>query len=350
MKTLFDEERKSGLGGSDAAAAYNMGFSCGRKKYYEVRGITPDFSKDVSPELERGTLIEPVIKLMYEKKTGRKVALKGLMRSADYPYMIVHMDGVTTAPDKPGEGYVEFKCVNRFIFKKFQKEGIRDEYILQMQHGLAVTGYQWGSYGVLCLDPWQFAYFDVNRDQELIDKLIVDEGILWGKIENGPIPDPLPDAKDKRCATCQWRRTCRAADLVEGLPDSSQAEGELVKRADLVPLLVELTELRQLKDEATELYDDATGKLKAEIGTNYGIQLPGYRCLMPTSYPERWDTKALEGLRKDANTILEREREMWDYEELENRITELMEIVIALTKAKKPPKPERSLRIYATGD
>jgi predicted phage-related endonuclease len=350
MKTLFDLERSTGIGGSDAGATYSLGFLCARKTAYEKRNTTPDFPKATPAEFERGTVLEPVIKHVYELRTKRKVILKDMARHPDYPYMIVHVDGETTAPEHAGPGYVEFKCVNRFALNNYKKKGIRDEYTLQLQHGMAVMGYSWGSFGILCLDPWEFHWFDVDRDEELIQRLIIDEGVLWKMITEGPLPEPLPDVKDSRCQTCQFRRTCRNSDFAAAT-DSLGGSGEaLVPRDDLAPLLSEITELRGLKDEATALHDEAIGKLKTEIGDAYGIVLPGYRAYFPTAYSERWDTKALEQLRGIAEKIISATADPFDYDALEVRLKDLTEIATQLMRCKKPPKPERSLRIYPTGD
>lgn len=365
MKTLFDTEaafqaeRRTGIGGSDAGAIYNMGFGCKRKLCYEKLGTTPDFAKLSAPELERGHMVEEIARKMYEKRSGRKVALKPFARHPEHPFMCVHVDGETTSPDKPGPGYAEFKVVNRFVMKKFKKEGVRSEYILQLQHGMAVMDYQWGSFGILCLDPWQFEWFDADRDQAIIDTLIEDEEKLWYTIEqqrNGFIGNgigtilPLENMKDKRCSVCQWRRTCRGNELAGVIPDSGTEAGELISRPDLVPLLEEISELKEISNDADELCEDARKKLKAEIGESYGVIAPGYRALMPTSYPERWDSKALQVILEQVKALFAKEREEFDYEQLEIRVLELMQIAAAITRAKKPPKAERSLRIYSTGD
>jgi len=346
MKTLFDDiaiSHQTGVGASSAGAVMNIGFGCKRRLWYSTRSETPDYPKAETPEFERGHMIEPVIRELYTKKTGRKVILKDMARHPDYPYMIVHVDGEVTAPERAGPGYFEAKCVNRFVFKKFKKEGIRDEYILQLQHGMAVMGYQWGSFGILCLDPWEFAWFDVDRDEDLIQKLIEEEGAFWALIENGPAPEPLPNASDKRCQICEYRRTCRQAEMV---PETTS--DDLQQRNDLAPLLTEVTELSGLKDEATELYEEKRTELKTAIGDAYGIIAPGFRAYYPTSYPERWDTKALDSLVKEAKNLLT--QAPIDYDELEIAYQKAVRIIDVLAKAKAAGKPQRSLRIYATGD
>ncbi len=350
QRDLFLEARKGKIGGSTVGSLYNLDFGCRRATWYDFREVPQDFPKAETPEMERGTYIEPCVRALYEAKTGRKVKLLPQAIHPEHHWMSVNVDGETEAPEHAGPGYVEFKCVNRFVMKKFKKEGIRDSYILQLQHGMAVKNYSWGSYGILCLDPWEFLWFDKDRDEDLIAKLIEDENDFMVQVENGPMPDALEKVTDKRCSTCPWRRTCRGEEFLVSLPDSDQDTEVPVVDETLAPLVVEVAEAKELVSEAKGLEEDVVTRLKEAIGKRYGVIVPGYRALYPTSYPERWDTKALEGLQAEAKKLLATEADAWDYDALESRCTELLQVIIGLSKAKKTPKPERSLRIYATGD
>ena len=347
FEQAFSDELRSGIGGSRVGAIYNLDFGCKKAAWFDFRSVPQDFKKELTPELERGKLIEPIIRQLYEKNTGRKVKLMPMARSKQYPHMMVHVDGETTSPQHEGPGYAEFKCVNRHVLKRFEKDGLRESYILQIQHGMAVKGYQWGSFGILCLDPWKFAWFDVQRDEELIQRLIVDEEKFWIQVLNGPTPEALPEVKDKRCSGCPWRRTCRGEAMISG-PDSAKGEGELVSDETLTPLVREVIETGELVAEASEMQEEAKNILKAAIGDRYGVIVPGYRAYYPTSMVERWDTKALEGLVRQAKEL--NGCEAWDLDQLQELNNRLMQIVKQLLKAKKPPVQQRSLRIYSTGD
>lgn len=348
QEAAFQDERRSGIGGSDVGALYNLDMGCRRRLFYDKTGQPVDFKKEETPEMERGIIMEHVCRMIYEKRTGRKVKLMPLARHSDFLQMIVHVDGETEAPNKEGPGYAEFKVVNRFVMQKFLKSGVRDSYILQLQHGMVVKDYRWGSFGILCLDPWRFEWFDVDEDRELQTKLIFDEQQAWMEIKSGTVPDPLEKITDSRCAKCAYRRTCRGQELSAAVPTDDK--GEIVSRPDLSPLVQECVELGELKDQATELAEDARKALKTAIGEAYGLTVPGYRCLYPTSFPERWDGPALKQIESEAKRLLATEPDMWDLESLENRCTELLQVVIGITRARKAAKPERSLRIYPTGD
>ena len=56
----FLEERRTMIGGSDAASVLNVGYGCRRRLVMQKRGVTPDFDID-SPQMERGRVMEPII-------------------------------------------------------------------------------------------------------------------------------------------------------------------------------------------------------------------------------------------------------------------------------------------------
>src|SRR5438876_7558414 len=213
----FHEARKAGLGGSDIGAMYSLSYGCARALQYDKRDVPQDYQKDETPAMERGTMLQaPTIEL-YRRRTGRKVLTHEPMLYRMHPehsHMLVHLDGlVVEAPPHKGMGVLECEVLSQFNFRKQKRDGLDLAYILQVQHALAVTDLTWGSYAILCPDPWELIWFDVERDQSLIDKLIEDEATFWASVQNGPYKDRL-DPKDRRCGVCPWRRTCQGEALV----------------------------------------------------------------------------------------------------------------------------------------
>ncbi len=176
----FQEERKNGLGSSDCPGVYSIGYHCGRALQYDKRDVPQDYPKDETAAMERGTMLQAPTIDLYRKRTGRKVITHAPMLHRThtlYPHMLVHVDGlIVEALGHTGMGVLEAKVLSNFNFRKQRRDGLDLAYILQVQHALAVTGLTWGSYAILCPDPWELIWFDVERDQSLIDKLIEDEG------------------------------------------------------------------------------------------------------------------------------------------------------------------------------
>jgi predicted phage-related endonuclease len=339
-------DRLLGIGGSEVGDIYNMDYGCARRLGYIKTKAEPDYTKEETAAMERGTIMEVAARMMYEKRTGRKVESKDSMAHKDYPYMRVSVDGMTASPTKAGEGVVEFKVVNRFVFSKFKKGGLREGYILQLQHGMYVTGALWGSFGILCPEPWQFEWFDVDADPALQAKIRMDEDIFWQSVKRNELYPPLANLNDKRCATCEFRQKCRGSEFVAQI--SQDDAREVLARPELQSLVEECVELNELKSEASALEEEARAKLKKEIGEAYGIRVAGFRALLPKWEEERWDTKSLNSAEEDAKRVIDKFFSV--EEELTGVALDICRVMIKFLKCRKPPTPKSSMRIYPTGD
>jgi len=80
--------------------------------------------------------MEGVGRLMLERKSGMKVKpVTKVLRHPTQSWMIYHADGIAESPLHPGPGIAEVKVVDYNVLKRFKKEGIREEYIMQPQWG-----------------------------------------------------------------------------------------------------------------------------------------------------------------------------------------------------------------------
>jgi predicted phage-related endonuclease len=326
-------ERKNIIGGSDVGSLWNLDFGCRRKLQYEKSGTPADFPSVDRPEFERGKYMEEVVARLYADKTGRKVEITGLKVHPEYPWMGVHMDRVVTSKERPGPGYLEIKVVNWRKFKEFKRTGLRDSYILQVQHGLAVTGFQWGSYGLLCLDPWEFKWFDVERDEELINKVVEAERQFMADAENKAWAVKLePD--DGRCATCQYRATCQG----EALTIAGDLKlADLKALPELLPIAAEYNELSIMEKDCKAMQDECKKTAMELMGKDAeGAKFNGgyARWINLKQSPDdaqrrSWDTKALTAM----------------YQKGTPRLKELMG---KFYRPKEPPTPY--IRFFWTGD
>jgi predicted phage-related endonuclease len=344
----FQAELLTGIGGSGAGKVLGLDWGCPREYWYRLTRTEPDFPEEQRAEFQRGHLMEPIILQLYQEATGRQLRQVLSLRHKVYKFLMVHRDAVCDEVlDKDGPGDIEFKCVNRFTLRKFKKHGLHESYIVQMQHSLMVSGNKWGSYGILCLDPWEFHHFDVDRDEALIQTLYNKELAFWTMVENGPAPEKLEPA-DKRCAGCVFRRSCQGDSLAQSLAPAEKGDQPLVENDDSIfPLLRERVELTSIKSEAEEALDEINSKVKEVIGNRYGVKCPGFRAIKPTWTEQSWDTRALNAIYEVAQKI---QLEVYDPEEVERLCGQLAAIVVAVVKAKKPPQSRSMLRVYATGD
>ena len=132
------KERKSGIGGSDAAAI------CGLSKWRTPLNIYLTKTKDVpplveNPIFERGHALEPLIKELFVRQFKKEVKT-GIptIRCDEFPYMIANLDGII----EEEKALVEFKHYNKFMEKDWgddYTDQTPEDYLLQVQHYLSVT-------------------------------------------------------------------------------------------------------------------------------------------------------------------------------------------------------------------
>ena len=317
-------ERRTGLGGSHIAAMYSIGYGCARALQYDRRGTPEDYPKEETAEMERGRLLEPIALEVYKLRTGRSAKPDGsLYRHPDHPWMVVRPDGWTGKQGAEIGGVLEFKVLGQWSFRRQKRQGLEEAYILQMQHAMCVLDAKGGSVGILCLEPWQFIWFDVERNEEFIRRLIEDEAEFWSKVQNGPWVEKL-NPKDPRCGKCPWRRTCQGEILFEAPPQDERLE--LPRDESLLEKVRELDQRKQLKKEAEELEEEASTELKALLGDRPGAVMSGYRVYYREHPEERWDTSAL------------------------NAKCKTDPLFKSLVGRYKKPGTKRPLRLYATGD
>lgn len=349
-------ERKNGIGGSDIGALFNLDYGCSRALAYDKTNVSEDFPESFEKErdeFERGNIMEPAIRELYKKRTGRPAVIPEslIMRHAHQSWMQVSMDAITTDARKPGNGYAEFKCVNRFVMKQFEREGVRRSYILQMQHGLFVSGYTWGSFGILCLDPWEFHYFDVDADDELQAMLVEQEALFWESIKK-VLPPELEDPRDKRCQSCRWRRTCRGSDFSSApMGEEGQQGGSIIHAPELLPLVAEWVDLDQLAKAAEAQIEPIKETLRTAIGNNYGLTVPGAKVLYPKWAEERWETKQLNRLLPMLIKVAETDEWIFEksFDELLTDALGYIRLIAMVVKSRKT-SPKSSIRYYPSGD
>jgi len=181
--------RKDSVGASEAApilgleGAYGSGLSVYAGKRTEVEDTPQE-----EPQLW-GTLLEPVVLAEYARRTGRELFPGGkLLRNLERPWQSCTLDAAQRVKGKPGPGGVEVKCTS---WKKSEwDDGVPATVNAQIQHQMAVTGWQWTTVVVLFFGN-EMKWLDVERDDTFInDILIPAERKFWDSVEAGTPPDP----------------------------------------------------------------------------------------------------------------------------------------------------------------
>ena len=252
------EYRKQGIGGSDASVV------CGINRYKSPVELWLDKTGQLPPQEAGeaaywGTQLEPFVRAEFTKRTGIEVSqVKQLLQNEEYPFMLANLDGICEHPDL---GPVIFEAKTASAYKAGEWEGtIPDEYQLQIQHYMAVTGYA-GAYIAVLIGGNTFKWRFVERDEELISMLIELETAFWNHVQDGT-PPPLDgsDATAKFLAD-RFRDSIPKSRIT--LPD---AAADLLAQYDEACEQLEI--ITEQKQQAENLLKEMLGE--HEVGTAGG--------------------------------------------------------------------------------
>lgn len=181
----WHEERKLGIGGSDASAALGLSkWKTPYQLYMEKIGETEP--EDETWEMGQGKAMEPLLRQHYADTTGREIMLPvGPMIHSKYPFMRYNPDGLTAVRLQ------EFKTAA--FGKEWGEAGtdeIPQEYLLQVQHGMIVTGRAVADVTV-SIAGRRPKYFEVEADKELQEMIIDGEAAFWERVKHQMPPDPI---------------------------------------------------------------------------------------------------------------------------------------------------------------
>lgn len=286
-------ERRRGLGGSDMQHVFaEAPYGCPRRLYYDKIGEPQDFPENETAVMQRGTRLEDLVAELYAEETGRTIESRPAIVSEAHPWARVNVDRVIVG-DERGPGALEIKTHGDWLFRRVKREGLLNAHVLQLQWALFVTGYSWGSYAVMHPDSWSLIYFDVPRDDVLIEAMVRAGGRFWRQVESRTPPDPLPEV-DKRCRACPWRTRCRGAEIMAMHP-AQPGESDLPLEQDdgLDPLLADYAEAQRMADEAEETVELIRQAIKAHMGDRRAAECHAGRVYYAPQTSQRIDTKLL---------------------------------------------------------
>jgi putative phage-type endonuclease len=187
------EQRKKGVGGSDAAAA--LGQSRYKTAYQlfleKTDALDADvmFGSDVIERMEFGQALEQVIADQYAKRFD--VRLRRHNKPAQHPRFKWMLSSYDRTVDGRKEG-LECKNVDAMSFRLGEwgpehSDEIPPEYLLQCHHYLTTSNYDvW--HLAACIGGNRLAVYHVERDREMSEMLIEGEHDFWKRVENNEAP------------------------------------------------------------------------------------------------------------------------------------------------------------------
>ena len=274
------ELRKRGIGGSDASVV------CGINRWKSPVELWLEKTNQL-PHQEAGEAaywgiqLESLVKSEFTKRTGIEIIpANQLLQSAEYPYMLANLDGTC---EHPIHGTCAFEAKTSSAYRADEWDNtIPDEYALQVQHYLAVTGYM-GCYIAVLIGGNFFKWRFIERDEELISMLVQLEGEFWNHVQQG-----IPPALDGSNASADF--------LSQRFPNSvPQTKIELPATAQA--LIHQYDEaVRQVKHYEAQK-QEAENLLKDMLGSNEAGTIAGHIVIWKNVLQERLDSKTLKSER-----------------------------------------------------
>lgn len=269
--------RRKGIGGSDASVV------CGLNKYKSSIELWMDKLGMIEPNEAGeaaywGSIMEPIVRGEFAKRTGLKVNIeKSILQHPKYSFMIANVDGIVKDPER-GNCIFEAKTSSVFRMNEWDNS-IPEEYQLQVQHYMAVTGFK-GAYVAALIGGNQFKWQFIKRDDEVIEMLIKLEESFWEYVQSNT-PPPLDGSE-------------AASLLLNTLYPSSKPETKIILPDEALDLVMEYEEFQAKEKQAAEQKEKAGNKLKALLGENEagiaGSRIVSWKNMIS----ERLDSKQLK--------------------------------------------------------
>ncbi len=271
------EYRKLGIGGSDASVV------CGVSRYKSPVELWME-KTDQIPYQEAGeaaywgTQLEALVRNEFTKRTGIEVIHKSaLLQSEEYPFMLANLDGICEVPEI-GTCVFEAKTASAYKSSEWD-DSIPAEYMLQIQHYMAVTGYA-GAYIAVLIGGNTFKWTFVERDEELISMLVKLESDFWKHVQD-ETPPPL-DGSD-----------ASAKFLSERFPDSIP-QSQITLPDSAADLILQYDFACEQLEAITEQKQEAENLLKQMLGEHETGTLADRIITWKSISQERLDSKTLK--------------------------------------------------------
>jgi putative phage-type endonuclease len=270
--------RNKGIGGSDAATIVNLNpYATPFGLYLEKRGeIEP---QEAGEAAAWGNKLEDLIAQEFKERNNIWVQKNNFLLQHDkHDFMLGNIDREIFDKER-GRGVLEIKNSSYFVGKEWEGEQAPPQYVLQMQHYLAVTGYEFGYFAAL-IGGNKFHQIEIDRDEEIIEMLIEAEAKFWERVKVGLPPEVGgSDAEDGIL-----KRLYPEATKTEALPLESQA-AELIR------------ERQELKDREKALKTELAeveNKLKNMLGEHEAGEIDHMRVFWKNVESNRVDSKKLK--------------------------------------------------------
>lgn len=267
--------RNKGIGGSDVATI------CGLNKYKSPLQLWLEKTGQVEPTEAGeaaywGTIMEPIIRNEFSKRSGLKVdTINSMLKHPVFDFMLANVDGIVIDNDN-SKAIFEAKTASVFKSEQWEDNKIPEEYMLQIQHYMAVTGFN-KTFIACLLGGNKFVHKIIERDDELIDMIIQLEFNFWECVKNN-VP-PKIDGSDS------------CSDLMNRLYPNANKDSSIILPDEAQQLVEQYNSAKEQEKSFSENKEEAANMLKQMLGDNEVGVINDTKISWKNVITDRLDTK-----------------------------------------------------------
>ncbi len=267
--------RKQGITGTDAASIVGLNPFKSAMEVWQDK-LSDDITEYDNEAMRQGRDLEDYVARRFEEETGLKVRkANAIFQNEEHPVLLADFDRVIVGVNSG----LECKTVSPYSADKWKDSEIPPHYYMQVQHYLAVSGFDSWYIAALILGK-EFIVRKVERDQELIDSLILVEERFWNEnVLKGVMPEPDGSKACSDYIASRYSVADREKEIE--LP----GVGSSLKRRDEIDELI-----CKLEKEKNQIEQDI--KLRME-DASYAVT-EGYRITWSNVESQRLDSKRLK--------------------------------------------------------
>lgn len=267
------QERKKGIGGSDASAI--LGFNPWKSAFELYIDKTSDHIEEIDNEaIHWGNVLEDVVAEEFTRRTGKKVRRRNqTFVHPKHDFMIANIDR-----DVVGErALLECKTTNAFNADAWEDE-IPWAYMCQLQHYMAVLDYE-KAYIAVLIGGQKFLWKEEKRDEEFIQLMIEHEKHFWNEHVLKEIPPEIDGSPS-------------ASELLNKMYPEDDGTMKMLESDTAESLIEAIESIKSEVKEKQSLQKEYENKLKLMIGEAETGVTPRYEVRNRTITSNRFDSKS----------------------------------------------------------
>lgn len=263
--------RAKGVGGSDMSAILGIShYATPLDIWLSKTGRNNPEKKD-SWAIRKGNRLEGELRQWFKDTHTELEVWDGTdlsLTSRHYPHMLASLDGYIYDPATESFGVLECKTANSYRAQDWRDDDgnprIPDYYLVQVQHYLAVTGWEWG-YVIADTSGVEPLIIRFERDEEDIAVIVRAATEFWRFVESGQMP-ALSNADDVR----------------KVYPEPTEELEDMSADDDLYDLLQSIEAAKAQAKEAKTKIESLEDKVAVRIGPREGATCRGYKVTFKT--------------------------------------------------------------------